>query len=70
MKAEELIEKIQKLPVSKRILVIERSIRLIRKEDEKDSMKKAADELYQEYVTDNELTAFTNLDFENFYETR
>lgn len=33
-------------------------------------MKKAADTLYTDYKSDKELTAFTNLDFEDFYETR
>ena len=71
MKTKELIKEIQKLPVRKRIYVIERSMHLIRKqEEEEDQMKKAADELYGDYLTDKELTAFTNLDFENFYETR
>ena len=70
MKAKELIKEIQKLPVQKRIYVIERSMNLIRKQEEEDQMKKAADELYEDYLTDKELTAFTSLDFENFYETR
>lgn len=43
---------------------------LIRKQEEEDQMKKAADELYEDYLSDKELTAFTNLDFESFYETR
>ena len=70
MKTKELIKEIQKLPVRKRIYVIERSMNLIRKQEDEDQMKKAADDLYEDYLTDKELTAFTNLDFENFYETR
>jgi hypothetical protein len=70
MKTKELIKEIQKLPVRKRIYVIERSMNLIRKQGDEDQMKKAADDLYEDYLTDKELTAFTNLDFENFYETR
>ena len=70
MKTKELIKEIQKFPVRKRIYVIERSMHLILKQEEEDQMKKAADELYGDYLTDKELTAFTNLDFENFYETR
>ena len=70
MKTKELIKEIQKLPVRKRIYVIERSMHLIRKQEERDQMKKAADKLHGDYLTDKELTAFTNLDFENFYETR
>jgi hypothetical protein len=70
MKTKELIKEIQKLPVRKRIYVIERSMNLIRKQEDEDQMKKAADDLYEDYLTDKELTAFTNLDFESFYETR
>jgi hypothetical protein len=70
MKTRDLIKEIQKLPVRKRIYVIERSMHLMRKQDEEDQMKKAADELYEDYLSDQELTAFTNLDYENFYETR
>ncbi len=33
-------------------------------------MKEAADDLNKDYLTDKELISFTNLDFENFYETR
>lgn len=70
MKTKELINEMQKLPVRKRIYVIERSMNLIRKQEDVDKMKKAADDLFEDYLTDKELTAFTNLDFENFYETR
>ena len=70
MKTKDLIKEIQKLPVRKRIYVIERSMNLIRKQEDEDQMKKAADNLYEDYLTDKELTAFTNLDFENFNETR
>lgn len=43
---------------------------LIRKLNEVCEMKKAADKLYEIYQTDKELTVFTDLDFEQFYETR
>jgi hypothetical protein len=33
-------------------------------------MKKAAAALYSDYKLDKELIAFTNIDFEDFYETR
>jgi hypothetical protein len=58
------------LPVSKRIYVVEKTIHSIRTQEDKNVMKKAADELYSDYMTDNELTAFTNLDFVDFYETK
>jgi hypothetical protein len=61
MKAQELIREIQKLPVKKRIYVIERSMHLIRKQEEAELMKNAADELYEDYLTDKGLTVFSNL---------
>ncbi|WP_026999332.1 hypothetical protein [Eisenibacter elegans] len=70
METQELIKEIQKLPLKKRIYVIERSMYLMRKEEEAEEMKKAADALYGDYLNDTELTAFSGLDFESFYETR
>lgn len=64
MKTEEIIQEIQKLPFRKRIYIIERSIHLIRKQEEEGQKKKAADKLYGDYLTDKELTAFMDLDFE------
>jgi hypothetical protein len=70
MKTRDLIKEIQKLPVSERFYIIERSMQLIRKQHDESQMKKAVDLLYEDYVADEELTEFTDLDFENFYETR
>lgn len=70
MNTKELIKEIQKLPVKERIYVLERSIHMIRKLEEESQMKKAADELYEDYSTNKELTAFTTIDFESFYESR
>ncbi len=70
MKTIELIKELQKLPVRKRIYVIERTIRLLRKQEEASQLEKAAKALHEEYRKDKELTAFTNLDFESFYEAR
>ncbi len=70
MKTRELIDEIQKLPMKKRIYVIERTMHIMRKQEEEVQMKKAADSLYHDYLTNAELTVMTNLDFENFYEAR
>jgi len=58
------------MPISKRIYIIEKTIHSIRTQEDKNTMKKAADALYADYKTDNELTAFTNLDFVDFYEAK
>jgi hypothetical protein len=70
MKTTELIKEIQKLPLRKRIYIIECTIRLIRKQEEASHMEIAAEALYEDYKDNKELTAFTNQDFENFYEAR
>lgn len=70
MSTTELIEEIQRLPLSQRYIVIEETLKSIRKEDAKYQMSVAAEELAEYYVNDKELTAFTSLDLENFYEAR
>jgi hypothetical protein len=70
MRTNELIKEIKKMPIQKRIYLIEKTIHSIRENTDSDQMKKAAAKLLIDYKTDKELTAFTNLDFEDFYETR
>ncbi|MCF8217840.1 MAG: hypothetical protein K9I29_02320 [Bacteroidales bacterium] len=70
MGTKEIINEIQKLPVDKRLLVVERTMRSIRKQKVVNQMTIAAEKLHEDYKTDSELTQFTNIDFENFYEAR
>lgn len=70
MRANDIIKEIQRLPISKRIYVVEKTIHSIRKQEDKNVMKKAAETLYVDYKTDNELTSFSNLDFADFYEAK
>lgn len=70
MTKSDLINEIQKLSISERIYVIEKTIKSIRTEKDKNTMKKAAELLSSDYKIDSELTAFTDIDFENFYETK
>jgi hypothetical protein len=70
MRTNDIIKEIQRLPLGKRILVIEKTIHTIRKNEDKNQIKKAANSLLADYKSDKELTVFTNLDFENFYEAR
>jgi len=70
MRTNEIIKEIQRLPVQKRIYVIEKTIHSIRKQEDEKELKKAADKLLVDYISDKELTAFTNIDFEDFYEAR
>jgi len=69
MVATDIMRDITRLPVSQRMLVAEHIIRSVRRE-EKQSLDKAAEHLYADYLTDKNLTAFTQLDCEQFYEAR
>lgn len=70
MGTKEIIKEIKKLSIQKRIFIIEKTLHSIRKQEETNQMKEAADELYSDYKSDKELTTFTDIDFEDFYETR
>ena len=70
MGTKEIIDEIQKLPVEKRLLIVERTMQSIRKQKATHQITIAAEKLYGDYKTDSELTQFTNIDFENFYEAR
>ena len=70
MRTTDIIKEIRRLPLNKRIYVIEKTIQSIRQQEDANQMTIAAESLADDYRTDKELTAFTNIDFEDFYETR
>jgi hypothetical protein len=70
MRTDEIIKEIQRLPIRKRIYVIEKAIRSIREQEDSNQIKEAANALYSDYKNDKELISFANLDFEDFYEAR
>ncbi len=59
MDTREIIKAIKKLPVSKRILIIEQTLKTIRESETNKQMEKAATSLLRDYETDTELTEFT-----------
>jgi hypothetical protein len=69
MQAYEIIKEIQRLPLTKRFLIVEETLKSIKKDEMGRQIEHAANELYNDYITNRELTAFTSLDLENFYET-
>ncbi len=70
METREIIRAIRKLPVSKRMLIVEKTLRTIRESETRKRMFEAAESLLDDYRNDKELTAFTQLDYEGFYETK
>jgi hypothetical protein len=70
METVEIIQKIDLLPLTQRMLIVEKIIHSIREEEQKTILRKAADVLYNDYKNDKGLTDFTSLDYEEFYETK
>ena len=71
METLEIIRNVHCLPLSQQMLIAERIIHSIRKrKQEQSSLEIAAERLYADYMTDKNLTVFTQLDCENFYEAR
>lgn len=69
MNTSDIIKEIERLPLSKRIYVIERAIQSIRKNEDLHQMEEAVNALLPDYRSDYELTAFTTVDMDEFYET-
>lgn len=69
-KVSDILREIEDLPLQDRILVIEKALKSLKKGENKRELRRAARELLEEYKADKDLTAFTDLDMENFYEPR
>ena len=72
MTSEYIIQEIEKMPLADKLMVMERTIQSIRgnKGNSLNSLEQAVDTLYDDYKQDKELTAFTQLDMESFYEAK
>jgi hypothetical protein len=68
MQTAALLNQIRQLPLYDRMLIVERTIHSMRTET--DALENAAALMSAEYRNNKELTAFTQLDIENFYEAR
>ncbi len=70
MQTLQIIQEIQRLPLTKKFYVVEETIKSIKKEEMSHQMELAVKELYNDYANSKELTSFTSLDLEHFYEAR
>ena len=64
-----IIREINKLPLTEKLLLVEKTLKAIRQEKE-NAQENAVHFLHDEYKTNHELIAFTKLDAESFYEAR
>ncbi|CAD5255902.1 MULTISPECIES: hypothetical protein [unclassified Imperialibacter] len=70
MKTNDLIKEIQRLPISQRIDLAEKIIHSLKEPHGSEQLVVATDALIEDYKSDEELTVFTSLDLEGFYEAK
>ena len=70
MEAVQIIQEIQRLTLVNKFYVVEETIKAIKQEETSNQMDLAVKMLYNDYTNDKELTAFTALDFQDFYEAK
>lgn len=70
METSEILNEINSMSISNRMYIIEMAIRSIRNAENVGNLTEAANLLYSDYSNDKNLTTFTDLDFEDFYETK
>ena len=70
MSKAELLKEIDKMPLHEKRSLLERAIKDIIKQTNEKELSVAADSLEIEYKSNAELTVFSTLDIEDFYETK
>lgn len=69
MSTKEILQGIKRLPFHERLSLIEKALKTLH-ESADDQLARAAKALLSDYKKDKNLTAFTSLDLEKFYEAR
>ena len=70
MSTQEILSEINRLPLQDRLLIIEKTLEVIRVNELDQQLSVATEVMKPEYRSNKELTAFTSLDLEDFYEAR
>jgi len=63
MRTIDIIKEITRLPINRRIFIVERTFKSIREKEEKNKIEKAVNSLFNDYSTDKKLTEFTEIIF-------
>ena len=66
----EILNEINLLPLKEKIWLIQQTLKSLQDSSSKNELAIAADAMEEEYRTNKDLTAFTEIDFEDFYEAR
>jgi hypothetical protein len=70
MNTSQIVTEIKRLPLQERIMIMELIRKNIRLETQSKGLAAGAEALLAHYENDEELTAFTALDSEDYHETR
>ncbi len=70
MSKAELLKEIDKMPLHEKLSLLERAIKDMIRHANENELTVAAESLEHEYKTNVELTVFSTLDIEDFYETK
>ena len=70
MNTQEMIREINTFSLDRKIWIVQEVLKSIKQQENSNAIRIAAEKLYEDYKNDEELTIFTQLDFEGFYETK
>lgn len=70
MSIQDILKEIHQLPLNERLFIIERALKDLLQYNYLQQMTLAAEAMENEYKTNSDLTAFSNPDWEDFYEPR
>jgi len=70
MSTTEILDRISRLPPEEKLFIIEKTFRELLSTNAMRQMAAAAEALENEYRTNKELTGFSSIDFEDFYEAK
>lgn len=70
MSTNEILDQISRLPPEEKLFIIEKTFRELLRTNAVQQMAAAAEALENEYRTNKELTGFSSIDFEDFYEAK
>lgn len=70
MSTSEILKEIGHLPLNEKLSLLEKAIREIIKQNNKQQLSVAAESMENEYKTNKDLTVFTSIDMDDFYETK
>lgn len=69
MSAVDILLEIKKLPLAERLGIVEKALRDIRLEEQRERLRNEAALVLNDYLNDPEMTVFTALDGEKIYES-